>query len=81
VLHEMDVRWPVDQGAAGAGWSEHRYVISRQGGDEDILAFVLRRQQPLAEAEASATLRELEDLVQTHFASGARLWHATQSIS
>jgi hypothetical protein len=79
VRHEMDERWPVGQGAAGDGWSECRYVISRPGGDEDTLAFVLRRQRPLPEAEASATLRQLEDLVQAQFATGSRLWQATQS--
>jgi hypothetical protein len=80
VLHEMDERWPVGQGVAGDGWSEHRYIISRQGGDEDVLAFVLRRQQPLAEVEASAARRQLEELVQSHFATGSRLWHATQTM-
>jgi hypothetical protein len=81
VLQEMDERWPVGQGPTGESWSEHRYIISRHGGDEDALSFVLSRQQPLAETEASATLQQLEELVQTHFATGTRLWHATQSFS
>ena len=76
---EMDERWPVGQGTAGDGWSECRYVISRQGGDEDTLAFILQRQRPLPETEASAALRQLQDLVQTHFSTGARLWNVTQS--
>jgi hypothetical protein len=80
VRDEMDERWPVGPGAGGDGWSECRYVISRPGGDEDILAFVLRRPRPLPEADASATLRQLEELVKTHFSTGSRLWQATQSI-
>jgi hypothetical protein len=81
VLQAMDERWPATPGPAALGWAQHRYVFSRQRGDEDALRFVLRREQPIAEAEASAALRELEVLAQTHFPSGSRLWHTTQSIS
>ncbi|HTE84061.1 MAG TPA: hypothetical protein VK821_04960 [Dehalococcoidia bacterium] len=81
VLHDMEVGWAVGQGSSGAGWSEHRYVISRQGGDEDTLAFVLRREQPLPEMEAAATLRQLEEIVRKHFPIGSRLWRAAESSS
>lgn len=81
VLHEMDEKWPVSQSPAEDGWSEHRYIISRHGGDEDGLSFVLKRQQPLDEQDAAAALRQLKELAQAHFPTGTRLWSATQSGS
>lgn len=80
-LHEMGERWPVGEAPAGTGSAEHRYIITRPAGDEDVLRFVIRPQQPLEEQEASAALQQLEELVRAHFPTGSRLWHATQSAS
>ena len=81
VLKEMDETWPVGQGPAPGGWSEHRYILTQQGGDEVALSFILTRREPLVEPEAAAILRQLEALVQKQYPSGTRLWRATQSLS
>src|SRR6478672_6265695 len=80
VLKEMEEAWPVGEGPAGGGWSEHRYIISQHGGDEVGLSFVLTREDPLAEQDAAAILRQLEELVKKQYPAGVRVWRATQSL-
>jgi hypothetical protein len=81
VMREMAGAWPVSRPPLSNGWSEHRYLISQQGGDEVGLTFILSRQEPLAEQEAAATLQRLEALVQEQFPAGTRLWRTAESVS
>jgi hypothetical protein len=81
VLREMDETWPAGPASEEGGWSEHRYVISQQGGDEVALSFFLRREDPLSKEETASILLRLEELVRKHFPSGTRLWRATRALS
>jgi hypothetical protein len=81
VVREMDETWPAAPVQELDGWSEHRYVISQQGGDEVALSFILRRRDALAEQDSARILQQLEDLVRKYFPSGTRLWRATQTLS
>ena len=81
VVKEMGETWLPGQGPAKGGWSEHRYVISQQGGDEVAISFILRREDPLVKEDAASILQQLEELVRKHFPTGTRLLRATQSLS